>query len=277
MLCALYSFRLPFLLTTGLRPSPLPPTSSTVFPPRRLPTPTPYFALFDIHPSYNHLRVFGCACYPNLASTAPHKLAPRSTRCVFLGYSPDHKGYRCLDLTSHRVLISRHVVFDESDFPFSSSPAASLTELDVFLDPDSVSPTVVPPFPAGPSTAPPREAPLVTPSPAQPRAASTPPESPCAAPPALTSLAQPTSPPSPRAAPPSPAQPRCLPHQRTLPRRLATPTPSRRTSAVVDVVPRLALAPSPGPITPSSSTGILDTCTRWSPGARQVSSGHLIA
>jgi hypothetical protein len=98
--------------------------------------PTPYYALFGIHPSYDHLRVFGCACYPNLASTAPHKLAPRSTRCVFLGYSPDHKGYRCLDLTSHRVLISRHVVFNESDFPFSSSLAASLPELDVSAELD---------------------------------------------------------------------------------------------------------------------------------------------
>jgi hypothetical protein len=120
----------------------------------RLPTkavahPTPYFALFGIHPSYDHLRVFGCACYPNLASTAPHKLAPRSTRCVFLGYSPDHKGYQCLDLTSHRVLISRHVVFDESDFAFSSSHAASLTELDMFLDPDPVSPTIIPSLPTG--------------------------------------------------------------------------------------------------------------------------------
>jgi hypothetical protein len=118
--------------------------------------PTPYFVLFGIHPSYNHLRVFGCACYPNLASTAPHKLAPRSTRCVFLGYTPDHKGYRCLDLTSHRVLISRHIVFDESNFPFSSSPAASLTEteLDVFLDLDPMSPTIVPPFPTSPSNSP---------------------------------------------------------------------------------------------------------------------------
>jgi hypothetical protein len=35
---------------------------------------------------------------------------PCSTRCVFLGYSPDHKECRCFDLSSHRVLISRHVV-----------------------------------------------------------------------------------------------------------------------------------------------------------------------
>jgi hypothetical protein len=85
------------------------------------PAPTPHQALFGTPPRYDHLRVFWCACYPNTAATAPHKLAPRSTLCVFLGYSPDHKGYRCFDLSSHQVLISRHVVFDESVFPYSST------------------------------------------------------------------------------------------------------------------------------------------------------------
>jgi hypothetical protein len=80
------------------------------------PAPTPHQALFGTPSRYDHLRVFGCACYPNTAATAPHKLAPRSTLCVFLGYSPNHKGYRCFDLSSRRVLISRHVVFDESVF-----------------------------------------------------------------------------------------------------------------------------------------------------------------
>jgi hypothetical protein len=98
------------------------------------PAPTPHQALFGSPPRYDHLRVFGCACYPNTAATAPHKLAPRSTLCAFLGYSPDHKGHRCFDLSSRWVLISRHVVFDESAFPYSSTttPPSSDPTLDLF-------------------------------------------------------------------------------------------------------------------------------------------------
>lgn len=48
------------------------------------------------------------------------KLQPRSTPCIFLGYPSNHKGYRCLDLHTKDIIISRHVVFDESVFPFGS-------------------------------------------------------------------------------------------------------------------------------------------------------------
>jgi hypothetical protein len=51
-------------------------------PTKAVPHPTPYFALFGTSPSYDHLRIFGCACYPNLSATAPHKLAPHSTGCL---------------------------------------------------------------------------------------------------------------------------------------------------------------------------------------------------
>lgn len=47
---------------------------------------TPTFALYQRHPTYDHLRVFGCACYPNMSTTQPHKLHHRSIRCIFLGY-----------------------------------------------------------------------------------------------------------------------------------------------------------------------------------------------
>jgi hypothetical protein len=92
----------------------------------------PHLALFGSTPSYEHLHVFGYTCYPNTTTTAPHKLSPRSTRCVFLSYSADHKGYRCLDLSTNRQIISRHVVFNEDSFPLAASP--SLTDLDFLCE-----------------------------------------------------------------------------------------------------------------------------------------------
>jgi hypothetical protein len=81
-----------------------------------------HLAVFGSAPSNEHLRIFGCACYPNTAATAPHKLSPRSTRCVFLGYSVDHKGYRYLDLLTNHLIVFRHVVFDEVSIPLAASP-----------------------------------------------------------------------------------------------------------------------------------------------------------
>jgi hypothetical protein len=66
----------------------------------------PHLALFSSVPSYEHLRVFGCTCYPNTTTTTPHKLSSRTTRCVFLGYSADYKGYHCLDLLTNRLILS---------------------------------------------------------------------------------------------------------------------------------------------------------------------------
>jgi transposase InsO family protein len=58
---------------------------------------TPYESLFLQSLDYSHLRRFGCLCFPNLSATSPHKLAPHSTACIFIGYPQEHKGYRCLD------------------------------------------------------------------------------------------------------------------------------------------------------------------------------------
>ena len=69
-------------------------------------------------PDYTHLRVFGSGCYPCLRPITEHKFEPRSLLCVFLGYSSQYKGYRCLYPPTGRVYISRHVIFDESVFPF---------------------------------------------------------------------------------------------------------------------------------------------------------------
>lgn len=36
-----------------------------------------------------------------------------------MGYNINHKGYKCLDPTTCRMYISRHVLFNENHFPFS--------------------------------------------------------------------------------------------------------------------------------------------------------------
>jgi hypothetical protein len=87
-------------------------------------TTTPHELLVGVPPHYDELRVFGCLCFPNLSATTSNKLSPRSSRCVFLGYPTDHRGYRCLDLATRRVITSRHVVFDELCFPFRERTAA---------------------------------------------------------------------------------------------------------------------------------------------------------
>jgi hypothetical protein len=97
--------------------------STTCYLINRFPTPllnytTPYETLFHTTLNYSFLKVFGCACWPNLRPYNKHKLQPRSMHCVFLGYSPLHKGYKCLHHASGRIYISRDVIFEETTFPF---------------------------------------------------------------------------------------------------------------------------------------------------------------
>ncbi|KAI0498995.1 hypothetical protein KFK09_019895 [Dendrobium nobile] len=96
----------------------------------RLPTITtnwksPLSIMFNKKPDYKFLKVFGCACYPWIPSNQRTKLQPRSRSCVFLGYSHMSKGYKCLDISTGKIHISRHVVFDEITFPFQQTPTTT--------------------------------------------------------------------------------------------------------------------------------------------------------
>ncbi|KAG7599937.1 Ribonuclease H-like superfamily [Arabidopsis suecica] len=114
----------------------------------------PFSRLFNKPADHSHLRVFGCLCYPNMLSTSSHKLAPRSTTCVFLGYPSNHRGYRCLDISTRKIIISRHVTFVEDIFPFSALPPSPKPP---------ASPTSPPPPPIFPPSSLPSAGPIPTP------------------------------------------------------------------------------------------------------------------
>jgi hypothetical protein len=79
---------------------------------------TPLECLFKQTLDYKSLRVFGYAYWPNLHRYNNQKLLFCSQRCVFLGFSTFHKGFKCLDPKLGCVYISRDVTFDETIFPF---------------------------------------------------------------------------------------------------------------------------------------------------------------
>lgn len=79
---------------------------------------------------YGRMKIFGCACYPCLCPYQGNKFQYHTERCTYMGPSPSHKGYKCMN-SAGRVFISRHVTFNETMFPFamvssSHSPAFSL-------------------------------------------------------------------------------------------------------------------------------------------------------
>jgi hypothetical protein len=102
---------------------------------------SPAERLLNIMPNYDALHIFGCACWPNLRPYNKRKLAFRSQRCVFLGYSPMHKGVKCLDVSTGRVYISLDVVFDENVFPFQAlhPNAGALLKREILLLPTHIS------------------------------------------------------------------------------------------------------------------------------------------
>ena len=77
---------------------------------------TPVEILYQKPPDYSLLKVFGCLCYAH--TKTKDKFLPRSTKCVFLGYSFGQKGYKVYDLTTHKCFVTRDIIFKEDIFPF---------------------------------------------------------------------------------------------------------------------------------------------------------------
>ncbi|PKU83090.1 Retrovirus-related Pol polyprotein from transposon TNT 1-94 [Dendrobium catenatum] len=103
---------------------------------------SPFELVYRRKPEYQNMRTFGCACYPLIPPNLRHKLQPRARSCVFLGYSETYKGYKCLDSSSNKLFMSRHVTFDEHIFPFSAgNTSSSKAPINDFNQPSLLIPT----------------------------------------------------------------------------------------------------------------------------------------
>ena len=89
-------------------------------------------------------RVFGCTCFVQDLTPGKDKLAAKSIKCIFLGYSRLQKGYRCYSPTTKRCYISADVTFFETSplFPPSTDEHVSLSKVLPFtcLDPSIADP-----------------------------------------------------------------------------------------------------------------------------------------
>ncbi|GAA0185436.1 transmembrane signal receptor [Lithospermum erythrorhizon] len=82
---------------------------------------SPFQMLFQVAPSYSHLRNFGCLCYAAIDKPARTKFDRISRTCVFIGYPFGKKAYKIYDLTTQTVFTSRDVIFHENWYPIHSA------------------------------------------------------------------------------------------------------------------------------------------------------------
>ncbi|CAN6573029.1 unnamed protein product [Malus baccata var. baccata] len=90
---------------------------------------TPLQVLTDFVPivSSHHLppRVFGCVAYVHIHKIHQSKLDPCAHRCVFLGFAPQQKGYKCYHLETRHMYVTMDVTFSESEVFYASVPPLS--------------------------------------------------------------------------------------------------------------------------------------------------------
>ena len=74
-------------------------------------TVTPYQKYHGVKPNVSHLREFGMLCYSHVPDETRRKLDQKREKCILLGY--ETTGYRVLVIATHRVKVTRDIIFDE--------------------------------------------------------------------------------------------------------------------------------------------------------------------
>ena len=63
------------------------------------------------------LKTFGCIAFVYLPSLQRAKMSPKSIKCMFLGYYPTKKGYKCYNPLTKKLFVTMDVKLFENQ-PF---------------------------------------------------------------------------------------------------------------------------------------------------------------
>lgn len=80
-----------------------------------------YEKICNTFSNYSEFRIFGCLAYVSTLPKGRMKFQPRARSYVFLGYSPEMKGYKMYNIKIKYIFISRDIIFYEDVFPFQLS------------------------------------------------------------------------------------------------------------------------------------------------------------
>lgn len=106
---------------------------------------SPVDLIKQIYPDYRTinlpLRIFGCTTFVHVHHPHRGKLDPRAIKCIFIGYSPTQKGYKCYHPNTKKTYVSLDVTFAETT-PFYPLNETSSQTFDCDSHPNNVLPTL---------------------------------------------------------------------------------------------------------------------------------------
>ena len=84
-------------------------------PTKSLESKTPYEALCGFRSAVKHLIIFGSKAFAHIPKEDRRKLDSKAIRCTFIGYCSQYKAYRLFNPSTHKIFISRDVIFHVHD------------------------------------------------------------------------------------------------------------------------------------------------------------------
>ena len=95
---------------------------------------TPYHIWTGKSPNLSFLKIWGCEAY--VKRQISDKLAPKSDKCLFIGYPKETKGYYFYNAFENKVFVVRNGVFLEKEF-ISKRTSDSTVQLEEIQDPQT--------------------------------------------------------------------------------------------------------------------------------------------